>query len=160
MIKKRKKNQAEGLNGDAFSRILDSAPEPKKENNAKKSRSGKKTALLVLVIVLSLALLSLGGMGVAGYIITEADTNFPNVFIDGIDAGSLTKAQTIALLEERGWDERVGGEMKVSIPGDISFSLDFVTAGAEHSAEQAAEAAYDYGRSRNILKNLFTYLKS
>ena len=160
MIKKRKKNQAEGLNGDAFSRILDSAPEPKKENNAKKSRSGKKTALLVLVIVLSLALLALGGMGVAGYIITEADTNFPNVFIDGIDAGSLTKAQTMALLEDRGWDERVGGEMKVSIPGDISFSLDFVTAGAEHSAEQAAEAAYDYGRSRNILKNLFIYLKS
>lgn len=158
MTKKRKNDPAAG---DAFSRILEEGPGEKKDNKHKKARSGKsRTVLLVLVIVLSLALLALGGMGVAGYVITAADTNFPNVYIDGIDAGSLTKAQTIELLQKQGWDERVGGELEVSIPGDVSFKLDFVAAGAEHSAEQAAEAAYAYGRSRNILSNLFTYLKS
>lgn len=156
---KKSKNKPAG--DDAFSRILDEGTGSKKENKPRKARSGKsKTLLLVLVIVLSLALLALGGMGVAGYIITAADTNFPNVYIDGIDAGSLTKAQTVELLQKQGWDERVDGELEVSIPGDVSFTLDFVTAGAEHSAEQAAEAAYAYGRSRNILSNLFTYLKS
>ena len=104
--------------------------------------------------------MALGGMGVAGYVISTADTNFPNVYIDGIDAGGLTKAQTVELLESRDWDERVGGELKVMLPGEVSFTLDFVSAGAQHSAQQAADAAYAYGRSGNILKNLFTYIKS
>ena len=160
MINKRKKIKAGQDGEDAFSRIVDAAPGDNKERGGKKSRSGKKTALLVLIILLSLALLVLGGMGVAGYMLTAADTNFPNVYIDGIDAGGLTQAQTVELLEARGWDERVGGELKVSIPGDVSFTLDFVSAGAQHSANQAAEAAYSYGRGSNILENLFVYIKS
>ena len=159
MINKRKKLKAQSSD-DAFSRIVEARPDTAKESKPKKSRSGSKTALLVLVIVLSFALLALGGMGVAGYVLTAADTNFPNVYIDGIDAGGLTKAQTVELLESGGWDERVGGELEVSLPANVSFTLDFVSAGAQHSAQQAAEAAYEYGRSGNILKNLFTYIKS
>ena len=118
---KKSKNKPAG--DDAFSRILDEGTGSKKENKPRKARSGKsKTLLLVLVIVLSLALLALGGMGVAGYIITAADTNFPNVYIDGIDAGSLTKAQTVELLQKQGWDERVDGEREVSITGEVSTS--------------------------------------
>ena len=160
MINKRKKTKAEVSQDDAFSRLVDTAPGKEKDNKPKKTRSGRKKVLLVLIVLLSLALLALGGMGVAGYVISTADTNFPNVYIDGIDAGGLTKAQTVELLESRDWDERVGGELKVMLPGEVSFTLDFVSAGAQHSAQQAADAAYAYGRSSNILKNLFTYIKS
>lgn len=155
--KRRNKGRGED---DAFSRIMDAAPETEKKNKPKKAKSRGRTAAIVLSLLLSLALLILGGMGVAGYMVTTADANFPNVFIGGINAGGLSKAQTVALLEERGWEEHVGGELKVSIPGDVSFSLDFVKAGAEHTVQQAADAAYDYGRSGNILKNLFNYIKS
>ena len=160
MINKRKKTKAEVSQDDAFSRLVDTGPGKVKDNKPKKARSGSKKVLLVLIVLLSLALLALGGMGVAGYVISTADTNFPNVYIDGIDAGGLTKAQTVELLESRDWDERVGGELKVMLPGEVSFTLDFVSAGAQHSAQQAADAAYAYGRSSNILKNLFTYIKS
>ena len=160
MINKRKKTKAEVSQDDAFSRLVDTGPGKEKDNKPKKARSGSKKVLLVLIVLLSLALLALGGMGVAGYVISTADTNFPNVYIDGIDAGGLTKAQTVELLESRDWDERVGGELKVMLPGEVSFTLDFVSAGAQHSAQQAADAAYAYGRSGNILKNLFTYIKS
>lgn len=160
MINKRKKTKAEVSQDDAFSRLVDTAPGKEKDNKPKKTRSGSKKVLLVLIVLLSLALLALGGMGVAGYVISTADSNFPNVYIDGIDAGGLTKAQTVELLESRDWDERVGGELKVMLPGEVSFTLDFVSAGAQHSAQQAADAAYAYGRSSNILKNLFTYIKS
>ena len=160
MINKRKKTKAEVSQDDAFSRIVDTGPGKEKDNKPKKARSGSKKVLLVLIVLLSLALLALGGMGVAGYVISTADTNFPNVYIDGIDAGGLTKAQTVELLESRDWDERVGGELKVILPGEVSFTLDFVSAGAQHSAQQAADAAYAYGRSSNILRNLFTYIKS
>ena len=160
MTKRSKNIKAENGSDDVYSRIIDSQPAAADKAKPKKPRSRLKTALLVLIILLSFALLILGGMGVAGYMLTTADTNFPNVFIDGIDAGGLTKAQTIELLESRGWHERVGGELEVSIPGDVSFTLPFVDAGAQHSAEQAADAAYEYGRSKNILNNLFTYIKS
>lgn len=159
MKNKRKNISVEKTGDDAYSRIVDAAPNTEKANKPKKAKR-KSRVLIVLIILLSLVLLILGGMGVAGYMVTSQDANFPNVFIDGINAGGLSRSQTVKLLEDKGWSERVGGELKVSIPGDISFTLDFVTAGAEHSAEQAAEAAYAYGRSENILNNLFTYIKS
>lgn len=159
MKNKRKNISVEKAGDDAYSRIVDAAPNTKKANKPKKAKR-KSRVLIVLIILLSLALLILGGMGVAGYMLTTQDANFPNVFIDGINAGGLSWSQTVQLLEDKGWSERVGGELEVSIPGNVSFTLDFVTAGAQHSAEQAAEAAYAYGRSENILNNLFTYIKS
>ncbi len=161
---RRKKQGAAG--DDAFDRILDSAaPETEKENKQKSgkvkksARKGRKL-MLTAAMIASFILLLFCGLGLWGYFISSGDCNFPNVHIDGIDVGGLTKEQTAARLDEKGWDERVAGTMKVSIPGDESFELNYVSAGVRYSAEKAVEAAYDYGRSANVFKNLFSYLKS
>ena len=159
-----KKKPAPMPQEDAFSRILDEAgPETEKANTAPKKpkKTGKKLkkAALITVLLLSFVLLLVCGLGLWGWFISDGDYNFPNLSIDGINVGGLTKAQTAKALEDSGWDERVAGELTVNIPGDVSFTLNFVSAGARYSAEKAVEAAYDYGRSANVFKNLFTYIK-
>ncbi len=162
-----KKKTGAAAGDDAFDRILDSATPEKGQQNTgakprkekKPRRKGKKIALGV-VVAASFLLLLFCGLGLWGYFISAGEYNFPNVQLDGIAVGGLTKEQTAARLEEKGWDERVAGVMKVNIPGDVSFELNFVSAGARLSAEKAVELAYDYGRSANVFKNLFTYIKS
>ena len=159
MTKKRKKGGA-AAQEDAFSRILDSAPENEKNDKpGKKPKKRMKKAVLITVIVACFMLLVFCGLGLWGWIISAGEYNFPNVELDGISVGGLTKAETLQRLEEKGWDERVAGEMTVTIPGEQSFELGYVSAGVRLSAEKAADAAYDYGRSANVFNNLFTYLK-
>ncbi len=162
---RRKKNAA--ATEEAFDRIVDSAAaETEKQNSGtapgkgkKPRRKGKKIALVALLIA-SFFLLLFCGLGLWGYFISAGEYNFPNIYLDGIDVGGLTKAQTAARLEEMGWDEKVSGTMKVNIPGDVSFELNYVSAGARYSAEKAVDAAYDYGRSASVFRNLFTYIKN
>ena len=159
-----RKKKAAPPEEDAFTRILEeAAPEKEKPNNPpkkeKKQKSRAKKAVLTAVIVACFLLLLFCGLGLWGWFISTGDCNFPNVYLDGIEVGGLTKTETAQRLEEKGWDERVSGEMTVSIPGEVSFKLNFVGAGARLSAEKAVEAAYDYGRSENLFKTLFTYIK-
>ena len=161
----KRKKRGEAASEDAFSRILESAPAETEKQNKKEAGKGKKTgrklkrAALVAAIVACFFLLLFCGLGLWGHFVSASEYNFPNLFLDGIDVGGLTKAQTLELLEKEGWDERVGGEMSVKIPGDVSFKLNYVNSGARYSAEEAADAAYDYGRSANVFNNLFAYLK-
>lgn len=162
MSLKRKKRAGQD---DAFSRILDSAAETEKQNTEAKPAKGKKKgrklkrAALVAAFVASFFLLLFCGLGLWGYFVSASDYNFPNISLDGIAVGGLTQEATAAQLEKNGWDERVDGEMTVNIPGDVSFKLGYVSSGARYSAEKAAEAAYDYGRSANVFKNLVTYVR-
>jgi len=149
---------------DAFSRILEeTAPETEKTNKepkkSKKTGRKLKKAVLITAIVLSVLLLVFCGLGLWGWFIGNGDCNLPNVYLDGVDLGGLTKAQSAARLEEKGWDEHVAGEMTVKIPGDVSFKLGYVSSGVRLSAEKAVEAAYAYGRSNNPFATLFNYIK-
>ena len=44
------------------------------------------------------------------------------------------------------------------MPAKVSFKVDYVTAGMKLSREQAADAAYSYGRTQGLFGNLFRYL--
>ena len=150
---------------DAFSRILEEAApgtEKNKTGPVKGKKSGKKLkkAALITAIIISLLLLAFCGLGLWGWFIGNGDYNLPNVRLDGIELGGLTKAQAAARLEETGWEERVSGEMTVKIPGEVSFKLGYVSSGVRLSAEKAVEAAYAYGRSNNPFVTLFNYIKA
>ena len=156
-ILRKKKVQAKE---DAFSRILeDAAPETEKKNKAPKKGKKLKKAVLITAVVLSFLLLVFCGLGLWGWFIGNGDYNLPNVRLDGIELGGLTKSEAAARLEEKGWDERVAGEMTVNIPGDVSFELGYVSSGVRLSAEKAVEAAYAQGRSNNPFVTLFNYIK-
>ena len=160
MTKKKKKGSAVNQE-DTFSQIFDQIrPETEKpDKKQKKPKKRMKKAVLALLVAACFVLLLICGLGLWGWFISAGEYNFPNVQLDGISVGGLTKAETLQRLEEKGWDERVAGEMTVTIPGDQSFELGYVMSGVRLSAEKAADAAYSYGRSANVFNNLFTYLK-
>lgn len=80
-------------------------------------------------------MLLISAAAIGGYIVTGSDTNYPNVRINGIDVGGLTKEQTLAALDEQGWDDIVDKTLVVTLPAKVSFKVDYVTAGMKLSRE-------------------------
>lgn len=123
---------------------------------AKPKKNFKKLKITLIVIALILALLAAGAT-VGGYFVTKSETNLPKVYVDGIDVGGLTKAETEARLDEHQWDENVSYALRVKLPAGVSFKLDVCKAGAMFTKDAAVRAAYRYGHSANWFDNLFRY---
>ena len=80
-------------------------------------------------MVLALVVL-LGAAGcMPGYRISNSETNFPNVYVNGIDVGGLTKEETEQKLIDEGWGEPEHMVLRVELPMDVSFELDRGEAG-------------------------------
>ena len=64
------------------------------EKRAEKARKVLRVVKIVLLVLVSLAVLA-GGAGLyAAFRISNSETNFPNVYVNGIDVGGLTKEET------------------------------------------------------------------
>ena len=126
------------------------------EEKAQKAARAKHIKIAAIVFA-SVFVLLISAAAIGGYIVTGSDTNYPNVRINGIDVGGLTKEQTLAALDEQGWDDIVDKTLVVTLPAKVSFKVDYVTAGMKLSREQAADAAYSYGRTQGLFGNLFRY---
>ena len=125
-------------------------------------RRRKKTSPLkkALIILLVLALVVLGGLVYLAIHVSESPTNFPNVYLNGIDVGRLTPAQTLEKLNAAGWDTDAAEPMTVTLPLDVRFELDRRSAGVALTAETAAAAAYRYGHSADAYQNLLHFFES
>ena len=123
-----------------------------------KARGAARKWLIAMIVLVSLALIVCVGATVGAYLVTNSDTNLPNVYLGGVYVGGMTKEQTIAALDEAGWDAKRGGTLTVRLPEGVSFELDFLTAGAYEPKEDAAEAAFAYGHTDDWFGNLFTYI--
>ena len=130
-----------------------------KAAKGKKGRKAARSGLVALIVLVSLALILVVATGVFAYLVTNSDTNLPNVYLDGVYVGGMTKEQTIAALDEAKWDERRGGTLRVKLPEDVSFELDFLAAGAYQPKEEAAETAIAYGHGDDMIENLLTYVR-
>ena len=130
-----------------------------KAAKGKKGRKAARSGLVALIVLVSLALILVVATGVFAYLVTNSDTNLPNVYLGGVYVGGMTKEQTIAALDEAKWDERRGGTLRVKLPEDVSFELDFLTAGAYQPKEEAAETAIAYGHGDDMIENLLTYVR-
>lgn len=128
-----------------------------KEKKAKDGKSGRK-AVIILPVVLAVLVLLTGAAFFAGRQITLSQTNLPNVYVGGIYVGGMTREETRAELDRQLWDKSVSAILTVDLPMDVNFRVDYTRAGANLTAEKAAEAAYRYGHDGSWLENLFTYL--
>ena len=128
----------------------------RRKSRRKEKKSGGHAGITALIIVMVLALV-VGGVGFAGYKITMSPNNLPNVYVDGIFVGGLTKEQTTAVLDENKWDAATKADLKVKLLKNVSFKVDMCKAGVLLTKDDAVEAAYRYGHDGNWFENFITY---
>ena len=125
--------------------------EPARE---KKRASGLKKALIAILIVVALLL---GGTAGFAVYVSRTGTIFPNVTLDGVELGGLTVSEAADRLTAAGWvkeDESVS----VPLPAEHTLTITAAEAGASVTAEEAAQAAYDYCHEGNLLSGLMRYV--
>ena len=118
-----------------------------------------KTLKIILVILLVLLVLAGGGGAYGAYRVSQLDTNYPNLSVNGIPVGGLTREQTIEALNNGGWEKRITTPLTVTTLGGQSFMVDPLKSGVLQTTEGIAEMAYNYGREGNIIENLISYLR-
>lgn len=123
---------------------------------APKRRGGALKGLIIALAVVAALLAAAAG---AGVYVSRMDTIYPKTSLDGIDLGGLTRPEAAQALRDAGW-ERTGGEVTLLFPAENSLTVTAAEAGAEYTAEDAAEAAYESGHGGNILSCLSAYLRS
>lgn len=115
---------------------------------------------MALSLIMIFALLFAGGALYAGWQISESDRNLPNLTLEGVEVGGLTREETLQKLRAAGWDSLNEVPLEVSFPLGLSLQLDRMQAGAILTAADAAEAAYAYGHGSHWFDNLETWLKT
>ena len=139
------------------------ASEPRKRRRsagkARHSQAANRTAAIVALSVLALLVVGVTvGVSTFGVKLRDGSTIFPNVNVGEIAVGGMTEAEAEALLDEKGWNERVGGTLTIRFPMGVKTELDYIRAGNSLTAAQAAEAAYAFGHSGSALDSLMAYL--
>ena len=133
---------------------------PVKKRRSKKSR--RRARRIGFVVTLSVLLILLIGAAVAavilGHNIHNSGKTLPNVYLDGVFVGDMTREEVVQTLLDSGWDERYGGTLKVTLPAEIEFELDYYEAGISFTAEEAAEFAMRYGHEGSEMDSLAAYI--
>lgn len=106
--------------------------------------------LLLAVIVFAVAAVFVGQVG----------TIYPNVSVGGYELGGLSRAEAEDILNvDAGWSDLDHPAITVEMPGG-TLSISYELAGMTSNGTQAAQMAYDYGRSGNRMKDTLVYLRS
>ena len=109
--------------------------------------------MAVIVAALCVALLA------GSLIVANRDTIFPKVTVNGTDVAGMTQEQAAETIRAAGWDDPDAAVLTIVFPGEETFSVSARETGFTATADEAAQAAWEYGRSGNILSNFFTYLR-
>lgn len=125
------------------------APKRKKRGN------GGKIAVIVFVCVVALLLAGAAGFGVY---VSGSDTIYPKVSVNGTDVGGMTAAEAASALEAAGWGE---GEKTVTVelPLEHTLTVNAADVGAELTAQEAADRAFDYCHGGTIIENVMAYVR-
>ena len=118
-----------------------------------------KTLKIILIVLLALLVLAAGGGAYGAYRVSQLDTNYPNLSVNGIPVGGLTREQTVEALNAAGWETRLSTPLTVTTLGGQSFTVDPLKSGVLQTTEGIAEMAFRYGREGNIIEDLISYLK-
>lgn len=125
------------------------APKRKKRGN------GGKIAVIVCVCVVALLLAGAAGFGVY---VSGSDTIYPKVSVNGTDVGGMTASEAASALEAAGWGE---GEKTVTVelPLEHTLTVNAADVGAELTAQEAADMAFDYCHGGTIIENVMAYVR-
>ncbi len=127
----------------------------------KRKQSSFGSRLLISLITCGiLAVLLLSFCGWAGWRVTNSDRSFPNLSLDSIRVGDMSREEIIRQIEDNSWLGLNDSELSVSFPLELSCKLDRVRAGATRTAEEAADAVLAYGRDGDWYANLWTWIST
>ena len=118
-----------------------------------------RTLKIILIVLLVLLVAAAGGGLYGAYRVSQLDTNYPNLSINGIPVGCLTKAQTVDALKAGGWETRITTPLTVTTLGGQSFTVDPLKSGVLQPTDGIADLAFRYGREGNMIENLISYLR-
>ena len=116
----------------------------------------KRGGLIAAVVA---AVLCLGVLGSA-FAVSRRTTIFPNVSIQGENVSAMTVDEAAAVVKKAGWDGPDAVVLKAQLPADVELDVHAKDVGWTATAEEAAQAAYDYGRDGNLFTNFITYVRT
>lgn len=121
----------------------------------RRSGRGKKAVLIIAVALAVLCAAAVGG----GFAVRSTDTIFKGVTVNGVDVGGMTQTQAAEALTAADAGSTQDAEVAVILPAGCRITVDAEKAGAVLTPEDAARAAYEYGRDGNPVSSLITYFK-
>ncbi len=139
---------------------LDAEPKKAPKRPSKRQLRRQRATRRAIVVAASLLLALLCGALYAGSCVSASDTNLPNVYLDGIAIGGLTKEQTAETLSAQGWDQEAQRPLTVELPAGVRFEVDKQKAGSALPLQKAVNAAFAYGHSGSWLADLGCWLRS
>ena len=136
------------------------AKKREKEELRRRSFQRRRQGKIALIVFLLLMVLAAGGTIYAALKVSSSPRNFPNLSINDIKVGKMTRQETIDTLNAHGWQETMTAPLTVTTYGGVRVEVDPIAAGAAISAEEAADAALSFGRGPNIFRNLIHYVEN
>ena len=119
-------------------------------------RRRKRGGLIAAVVA---ALLCLGVLGSA-FAVSRRSTIFPRVSIHGENVSAMTVDEAASVVKKSGWDGADAVVLKAELPASVDLEVKAKDVGWTATAEEAAQAAYDYGRDGNLFSNFVTYVRT
>ena len=135
----------------------------KSRSRKKKRRKKKKSNPVVTGVLIVILLLALGLVGAGGYMayrVSLVDTVFPGTEVAGIPLEGLSYSEAAERLLALGAEKYDGLTVTARLPLDNELTISAWEAGLRYSPDDAARAAWLYGRSGNLLSDTLTYVKA
>lgn len=126
-----------------------------REPRRRRSGGGRKAVIIVAIVLAALCAAAVGG----GVIVQHSGSIFRNVAVSGVNVGGMTKAQAAEVLKSAETGSAQDAKVAVILPAGCRITVDAAKAGAVLTAENAANAAYQYGRDCNPVSGLVKYFK-
>ena len=123
----------------------------------KKKRAGNTAKKVTIICVVVVALLMAGAAGFGIYV-SGSDTIYPKVSLNGTDLGGMTVSEAADALTAAGWGEG-DKTITVELPLEHTLSVTAEQVGAEVSAAEAAQKAFDYCHGGSIIENVMAYVR-
>ena len=135
------------------------APSGKRRRKKKKKKSNPAvTAVLILVLLVLLS--ALGAGGYLAYRVSLVDTVFPGTAVNGVELGGKTREEAAQALLALGSEKYDGLAVTARLPLDNTLTVSAWEAGLRYSADEAADAAWRYGRTGNLMADTLTYVRA
>ena len=119
-------------------------------------RRKKRGGLIAAVIA---ALLCVGVLGSA-VAVSRRSTIFPRVSIHGENVSAMTLDEAAEVVKKSGWDGPDAVVLKAELPASVDLEVKAEDVGWTATAEEAAQAAYDYGRDGSLFTNFVNYVRT
>ncbi len=97
---------------------------------------------------------------VSAFAVSRRSTIFPHVSIQGENVSAMTVDEAASVVKKAGWDGPEAVVLKAELPAGVDLEVHAKDVGWNVTAEEAAQAAYDYGRDGNFLTNFITYIRT